>query len=101
MLAITVYRVSPVGVAFGFFALLLSSVDAGVQLKYKASPEGFRVMVSPRQIVESLPGFSVTLSTTFTVTESELIQPDWSMVALYVVVVFGKTRGLGESGLIS
>ena len=53
----------------------LSKVEEGLQTKYKPSPVGFKTIVSLRQIVVSLPGDSVTKSTTRTLIESELTHP--------------------------
>src|SRR5882724_9663416 len=88
-----------VGEAFGFFMLALSSVVAGLHKKYNPSPDGFKRIVSPRQMVESLPGFKVTKSTTRTRTESVFTHPSWLSSTVYVVVIFGYTRGLDVPGL--
>ena len=60
----------PVGKAIGFFKFGLFNVFAGVQLNLNPSVDGFNLTESVNQIDVSAPAFSVTKSTTLTLTES-------------------------------
>src|SRR4051812_45255046 len=78
----------------GALTLGLSSVFAGVHLKFSPSVCGNNVIGSVRQIVASAPASKVTRSTTLTRTVVVFMHPFSSSVTVNVVVLLGNTRGL-------